>query len=246
LNFGSNLIIKTFSRGALNMKEVRDLQKGILTTSVLESILENEGEITIQDFTKLLVHLCTITPYPSTVPGKRDERFFTPCVLNHIPEFTQEDTQEDLHTAISPLSVGFTHLMTPVSAEKPDISFSLIEKIFKDLDHDLSSHVEISFFPSLSDERDSSVSEVCSNIRQVIETSIQSLKDFHYSRDYVKPAMCFRCDHRSELHQVEKMRGKNCHRKYCSKARTNSPILPEGSCWFNEGQCDVFGCHLFL
>jgi hypothetical protein len=269
----SNLIIRTFSCGALNIKQVRDLQKGILTTSVLESILENEGEITIQDFTKLLVHLRIITPYPSTIPGKQEERFFIPCVLNHVPEFTKED----LYADISPLSVGFkcshcpkglfgvlvTHLMTPVSAEKPVISFSLIEKkIFKDqvsfevhfhADHDevtlkvFSSHVEVSFFPSLGDERDSSVGEVCSNICQVIETSIlRSLKDLHYNRDNVKPVMCFRCDHCFELHQVEKMREKNCHRMYCSKTRTNSPIPPEGRCWFNEGQCDVFVCHLFL
>jgi hypothetical protein len=153
--------------------------------------------------------------------------------------------------------------MTPVSAEEPDsrhTSFTLIEdKIFKDQvslevhfnsDHDevtlkvFSSHLEVNFFPSLSDERDSSVGEACSNVRQVIETSIlRSLEDLHYNRVSVKPVMCFRCDHCSELHQVEKMKGKNYHRMYCSKAHTNSPIPPEGRCWFNEGQCDVLGYH---
>jgi hypothetical protein len=269
----SNLITRTFSCGALNRKELRDLQKGILTTSILESILENDDEITIQDFTEFLVHLHIITPYPSIVPGKQEERFFIPCVLNHVPEFTGEGR----HSGITPLFVGFkcshcpkglfgvlvTHLMTPVPAEKPDISFSLIEKkIFKDQvsfkthfhsDHDevtlkvFSSHVEVSFFASLSYERDSSVSEVCSSVRQVIETSIlRSLDGLHYNTDNVKPVMCFRCDHCSELHPVEKMRGKNYHRMYCSKANVSSPIPPEGRCWFNEGQCDVFVCHLFL
>jgi GTPase SAR1 family protein len=272
----TNLIIRTFSCEALTTSELRNFQKGILTASVLKSVVSSEDGITSQDFLKLLVHLRIITPYPSTVPGDQEERFFIPCVLNHVPE----STEEDFHTDMLPLSVGFkcshcpkglfgvlvTHLMTPVSAEEPDsshTSFRLIEnKIFKDQvsfeaqfhsDHDkvtlkvFSSHLEVSFSPSLSDERDTSLGEASSNIREVIETSIlRSLEDLHYSRDNVKPAMCFRCDHCSKLHPVEKMRGKNYHRMYCSKAHTNSPIPPEGRCWFNEGQCDVLGCHLLL
>jgi hypothetical protein len=156
--------------------------------------------------------------------------------------------------------------MTPVSAEEPDsshTSFRLIEnKIFKDQvsfeaqfhsDYDkvtlkvFSSHLEVSFSPSLSDERDSSLGEASSSVREVIEASIlRSLEDLHYSRDNVKPAMCFRCYHCSELHRVEKMKGKNYRRMYCSKAHTNSRIPPEGRCWFNEGQCDVFVCHVLV
>jgi hypothetical protein len=208
------------------------------------------------------VHLRIITPYPSTVPGDQEERFFIPCVLNHVPE----STEEDLHTDILPLSVGFkcchcpkglfgvlvTHLMTPVSAEEPrssQSSFSLIEdKIFKDqvsfevhshADQDeislkvFPSHVEIHFFPSLDDERRLSPGEVCSNVRLVIESSIlRSLIDLHYDIRNVEPMMCLRCKDCSELHRVKK--GVQC-KMYCKKFHKYSRIPPEGRCWFNEG-----------
>jgi hypothetical protein len=259
-NLVSNLIIRTFSCGALNMKELRDLQKGILTTSVLESILKNEDGITIQDFLKLLVHLRIITPYPSTIPGNLEERFFIPCVLNHV----SVSTQKDLHTDISPLCVGFkcshcpkglfgvlvTHLMTPVSADGQHTSFTLIEdKIFKDqvsfevhsrADQDevslkvYPSHIEVNFFPSLDDERELSFGEVCNNVRLVVESSIlRSLEDLHYNKHNVEPMMCLRCEHCSELHQVKE----GVQRKvYCEHLHKNSRIPSQGRFWFNEGQ----------
>lgn len=75
----TNLIIRTFSCKALTTKEVRDFQKGILTASVFESVVSSEDKITCQEF---LVHLRIIAPYPS--PGDEEERYFLPCVLNHV------------------------------------------------------------------------------------------------------------------------------------------------------------------
>ena len=140
----TDLIIRTFSGRTLRTKEQRDFQKGILTASVLKSVIGEADSFTCQDFLKLLVHLRIITPYPSTVPGDHEERYFIPCVLNHV----QESQREELHTGILPLSVRFrcshcpkglfgvlvTHLMTPTSEEPNSyISFSLNEdKIFKD------------------------------------------------------------------------------------------------------------------
>ena len=75
----TNLIIRTFSCEALTTKEVRDFQKGILTASVLESVVSSDDKITCQEFLKLLVHLRIIAPYPS--PGDKKERYFIPYVL---------------------------------------------------------------------------------------------------------------------------------------------------------------------
>jgi GTPase SAR1 family protein len=256
----TNLIIRTFSCEALTTSELRNFQKGILTASVLKSVVSSEDGITSQDFLKLLVHLRIITPYPSTIPGNLEERFFIPCVLNHV----SVSTQKDLHTDISPLCVGFkcshcpkglfgvlvTHLMTPVSADSSHTSFTLIEdKIFKDqvsfevhsgTDQDevslkvLPSHIEVNFFFSLDEGRQQSFGEVCNNVRLVIESSIlSSLKDLHYNERYVEPTMCLRCEHCSELHQVKE--GVPC-KIYCKKFHRNSRIPPEGRCWFNEGQ----------
>ena len=257
----TNLIIRTFSSGALTTKEQRDFQKGILTTSVLESIVSNDDEITSEDFLKLLLHLRIITPYPSTTPGDQEKRYFIPCVLNHV----EVSSEESRHTDILPLSVRFqclhcpkglfgvlvTHLMTPESAK--DTSFTLIEdKIFKDQvsfevhshsDHDevclklLPCHLEIKFFPSRDEYRDSTIDQACSNIRQIIKTSIlRSLDDLHYNKRNVEPVMCLRCEHCSELHQVEQMKEKGFRKIYCSNTRINSRIPSQGRCWFNEGQ----------
>jgi hypothetical protein len=256
----TNLIIRTFSCGALTTSELRNFQKGILTASVLKSVVSSEDGITSQDFLKLLVHLRIITPYPSTIPGDQEERFFIPCVLNHVPE----STEEDVHTGILPLSVGFkcshcpkglfgvlvTHLMTPVSADSSHTFFTLIEdKIFKDqvsfevhsgTDQDevslkiFPSHIEVNFFPSLDDKRKLSFGEVCNNVRLVLESSIlRSLENLHYNKHNVEPMMCLRCEHCSELHQVKE----GVRRKmYCKNRRKNSRIPSQGRLWFNEGQ----------
>ena len=50
---------------------------------------------------------------------------------------------------------------------------------------------------------------------------LKSLEDLPYNKS---TAMCFKCDHCSELHQVEKMKEKDCYKIHCSKARTSSRI----------------------
>ena len=126
----TDLIIRTFSSKALTTKEQRDFQKGILTASALKSVIGREDQLTCQEFLKLLVHLRIIARYPSNVPGDKEERYFIPCVLNHV----QESSEEELHTDILPLAFQFrcshcpkglfgvlvTHLMTPESGENPD------------------------------------------------------------------------------------------------------------------------------
>ena len=260
----TNLIIRTFSCEALTTKEHRDFQKGILTASALESIVSSDDEITSEDFVKLLVHLRIITPYPSTTPGDQEKRYFIPCVLNHVEKSSEESLHTDilplsvrfqcLHCPKGLFGVLVTHLMTPETAVEADssrtTSFTLIEeKIFKDQvsfevhsqsDQDelslrvLPSHIEITYFPSLDEERMLSVGEVCSNVRQVIETSIlRSLEDLHYNKRKVMPMMCLRCENCSELHQVKK--GDPC-KMYCKKAHRNARIPSQGRCWFNEGK----------
>ena len=258
----TNLIVRTFSSKAATTKEQRDFQKGILTASALKSIVSSDDQITSGDFLKLLVHLRIITPYPSTTPGDQGKRYFMPCVLNHVQESSEVDLHTDVlplsvrfqrsHCPKGLFGVLVTHLMTPEPAVEADdshtTSFTLIEeKIFKDQvsfevhshsDQDelslrvLPSHIEITYFPSLDEERVLSVGEVCSNVRQGIETSIlRSLEDLHYNKCKVEPIMCLRCENCSELHQVKK--GDPC-KMYCKKAHTNDRIPSQGRCWYNE------------
>ena len=258
----TDLITRTFSCKALRGNEQRDFQKGILTASVFKTVTGSDDQITCEEFLKLLVHLRIITPYPSTTSEEKEERYFIPCVLNHV----QESSEEELHTDIIPLSVRFkcshcpkglfgvlvTHLMTPESDGEPAcISFTLIEdKIFKDqvsfevrshADEDelclkiLPSQLEMEFFPSLNDDRDLSIGEVCNNVRRVVETSIfRSLNDLHYNKDKVLPIMCLRCERCSELHPVNK--GRDYHKVTCKKFHTTSCIPAQGKYWYNEGK----------
>ena len=261
----TNLIIRTFSSEALTTKERQDFMKGILTASVLESVIRSGDEISSEEFLKLLVHLRIITPYPSTTPGDREERYFIPCVLNHVPECRNEG----LLTNVSPLYVRFrskhcpkglfgvlvTHLMSPESDEEPNTSFTLLQdKIFKDqvsfevhstgVHDEMSlkvcpSHLEVNFFPEASQDRDTSIEEVCSNIRDIVGRSIsKSLTNLHYREEIVKPVMCLRCEHCSELHPVEM--GKQHRTIYCKTTKTTTRISAQGRCWFNEGESELF------
>ena len=255
----TNLIIRTFSSRALTSSEWVEFRRGIVTASVLESVVRSNDRITTQDFLKLLLHLRIITHYPSTTDS--EERYFIPCVLKHA----QESSEEDLHTDVLPLYVQFqcshcpkglfgvlvTHLMTP-ECEGHGIrtSFALIlEKIFRDqvsfevkslADQDtlslrmFPSHLQVNFYPSISlcDHRDMSIGEVCSDVRQIIEMSIhRSLENLHYNQDQVKPLMCFKCEECPDLHHVNKG-----NKMYCRTTNTMLPIPLNGRCWYNEGK----------
>ena len=174
----TNLIVKTFSCKSLRTRQHQDFRKGIVTASLLKSVVDNEKEITCKDFLELLVHLRIMTPFPST---SKEKRYFIPCVLNYV----QESSEEDPPTDILPLCVSFkckhvpkglfgvlvTHLMTLESEREADTSFILMEnKIYKDQvsfqvhsDAEVNevslkmfpSHLKVNFFPSYEDEESS-------------------------------------------------------------------------------------------
>ncbi len=254
----TDLIITTFSSGVLTTSEALDFEKrGILSASAFEDVVSSDNDkISPRDFLRLLVHLRIISRISS--PGEDDtERYFIPCVLNHVPE----SVEKELETNISPLFVKFrcdhcpkglysvmiTHFMRPDEGDDSNTSFILLQDtIFKDQvsfkihSHSLckcdimslkfySSHLEIHFFPEKSHD-DSSLNTVCTNIRHIILRFIsKSLKDLHYRMDRVDPVMCFRCEYCSELHPVEEKT------YYCEKVYRTSPIPIHGRWWYNEG-----------
>ena len=255
----TNLIIKTFSCKALFTSELRAFEeKGIVTASVLKRVLVSKDELTCEDFLKLLVHLRIIAPFPPSSED-REERFFVPCVLNHM----QGSSQEDPHTDISPLYLKFkcehcpkglfgvlvTHLMSP--EESDGTSFTLSEdRIFKDCVsfdvhstgvHDKMSlkihpsRLELNFFPDLSEDRDTPIEQACCRVREIVESSIsKALENLHYSKEKVKPEVCLKCQDCQELHAVEK--GKEHYKMHCKKAHKTNRISVEARCWFDEGK----------
>ena len=259
----TDLLVKTFSCESITTREAFDFKKkGILAASAFEDVVKSDDKISPKEFLQLLVHLRIITPF--TTSEDQEERYFIPCVLNHVPE----SPDEDLITDILPLLFKFksdhcpkgifgvlsTHLMTPEKgeSEEVDTKFILIhDKIFKDQvsfevhspwEQDkmslkvYSTHLEVKFFPfSSDDDRDTPLKEVCNNVRQILEKSIfRSLKDLHYSKEKLEPTTCFKCEHCTEMHPVKT--GRTHHKIHCNKANKSSRIPLNGRCWYNEGQ----------
>ena len=273
-NTVTDLIIKTFSCEALTDTEAEDFEKkGILTASVLATALKDLGDITPEEFLQLLVHLRITAPFSTSDNPSEEKRYFFPSVLNHVSESTDEEPSTEIlplavtfkrgHCPKGLFGVLVTHLMTPDLSEEATshtTTFTLMQdKIFKDqvsfevhspgVRDEIAlkvhpSHLEIKFFPEHSEDRCTSITEVCSTVRQIMETSIhQSLQDLHYSESKVAPMTCFRCEGCSELHEVEI--GKHLVKIHCKKTRTTQSIPDQGKWWYKEGKSDytsnVFG-----
>lgn len=275
----TDLVLKTFSCRALTSSERREFKKkgvlslsafenvineseatkGILPASAITSAVRGDNKISPQKFLRLLVHLRIITPF--VTPNQKEEKYFIPCVLNHVPESRGDSSETD----ILPLAVKFqcdhcpkglfgvlvTHLMTPDSVYEGnhDVMFTLIQdKLFKDqvsltvtingFDDEISlkahpSYLELKFFPDPSDERELLIENVCNIIRSIFEKSIcRALDNLHYSIEKTKPILCLKCKYCFELHSVRK--GGKFHRMQCDKFG-NRRLPQEGRCWYNEG-----------
>ena len=261
----TDLIVKTFSSGAPLRDTERDdfKEKGIITASVLSTVIR-KGDIPPEVFLQLLVHLRIATKFSKSGKQDGEDEFFLPCVLNHISECTESLPTTVMPLAVKfqckhcpkgLFGVLITHLMTPDLSEgatSDTTTFTLMQdKIFKDQvsfevvspgAQDIMtlklypSHLEVKFFPELSEDRETSIAEVCSNVRRIVETSIsRSLHDLHYNESRVKATLCFSCDHEncSDLHPVVK--GKKIT-IFCEKFRKRKCISAEGECWYGVGK----------
>ena len=255
----TDLIIKTFSSTFLRDGERNDFKKrGIFSASSFESIIETDDKITSSEFLQLLVHLRIIAPF--STPEGQEKKYFMPCVLNHVPESNSTlhinilplaITFEHRHCPKGVFGVLVTHIMTPESDLKAEYQteFQLMEeRIFRDevsfnVFHEEEvdemsikinpSHLEISFFPySPAEDREVSIEEVCSTIREILEKLIvKSLRDLHYNEERVKPIMCLRCEECNEFHHVRRTK-----KMTCKKMRKNIHIPPQGRYWYGKGQ----------
>ena len=240
--------------------------KGILPASAFKGKFFSNDKISSEKFLQLLVHLRIITPITSPhddevkyfipcvlnhVPVSSGEDLKADIILPLSVKF------QCLHCPKGVFGVLVTHLMNPDISKKNDTNttFSLVQdKIFRDqVTFDVTcngfhdemsisvypSYLEINFIPFSPDDReDFPTKVVCTSIRQIVEESIiRSLSNLHYSNSRVKPEMCFKCDHCSELHPVCEV-GK-FHMLFCSTTKRRNRLPPQGRCWYGEGEC----CH---
>jgi GTPase SAR1 family protein len=266
-NVISDLIIETFSNYQDNFmsRQVREFEKGILSLSAFKSVVGEGDDIPPKEFLRLLSHLRIIAPLSQS---QNEDRYFVPCVLNHVPTSSRED---ETKTGILPLTIKFecshtpkglfgvliTHLMSPVSHD--DTTFTLMEgKIFKDQvsfevlcpgeEHMItlkafSSHLEVFFYPELSDSRSMSPIKACSTVCKIIESSIfSSLADLHYNKEVTKPILCLPCPCPDcpELHPVDQ----KARKVHCKKPRRRYSLTEGGMHWFDDGVLiSGWNCH---
>ena len=215
----TDLIVKTFSSGAPLRDTERDdfKEKGIITASVLNTVIR-KGDILPEVFLQLLVHLRIAAKFSKSGKQDGEDKFFLPCVLNHVARLRMYQKPTNDGHAFScqipvqalpervvwcpdysphgPLtSVKVLQVMQPPSLLMEDrifkdqVSFEVVSPGAQDIMtlNLYPSHLEIKFFPELSEDRETSIAEVCSNVRQIVETSVsRSLHDLHYNESRVK------------------------------------------------------------
>ena len=206
------------------------------------------------------MHLRIIAPL--STEDQQEEKFFIPCVLNHVPESSAERPPSD----VKPLAITFacshcpkgifgvlvTHLIRPDPTKRDDFNttFTIIQdQIFRDhvsfkvhsmgLQDEISlrlfpTYLQVSFFPSKG-LRVSPKEVVCNNVCQILQESVsRSLKDLHYNEDKVKPAMCIKCNNCSKLHPVSE--GTDCYFLYCSTTNESILLSDQERCWYDKGK----------
>lgn len=252
----TDLVSRTFPQDALTTLEYKDFEKkGILPASAFDCPVSIKDYITGKEFIKILKHYHIITPILGS-DSDEEEKYFIPCVLNHVPQPKENEQNE---SEIMPLAIKFKckHcpkglfgvLITYLMADHPTFQLNQ-DKIFKDqislnvqfpgVQDEISlkvfsSHFQITVFPELPRiNRRTPLSNVCCNVREKIEEAIfKSINDLHYRKEDVIPQFCLKCHHCSELHKVD---GDvlHCSKDRVSRKRTHIP--EEGKYWFIKGQ----------
>jgi GTPase SAR1 family protein len=244
-----------FTRSVLNT--VLNATSSKLLSSTLGGVF-NTGV-----FLKLLVHLRIITLFTTTCD---QEEYFIPCVLGHVAVSSSKGSKSDSqplfitfkcnHCPKGVFGVLITHLMNPDLRGEEDTTSKFIllpEKIFRDqvsfevrskgMQSDeitvqvFSTHLEISFLPDLGEDREVSVGEVCQDIRETFEKSIdRTIENLRYSKVKVQPNVCIKCCNEgcSKFHVV--FRGTEFYKFRCDHARRASRLPLPVRCWYNEGK----------
>ena len=258
----TDLVEKTFlSSGALKSNEEEEFRKkGILEAEVFETILNENDNLSSQQFIKFLLHLRMMVSF---VGQAGEKKYFIPAVLNHAPKPPDEENSE-----VSSLYITFgcghspkglfgmlvTHLISPDDKTSKHALFKLLdEQIYQDqiafkvhLNDKVilkmhPSHFEVKFFPGIGKcdvPYNMPVSQRCISVRMTIEQSISnSLTYLHYSAKKTEATSSLRCksDICNKLHKVQTLEG-NC----IMECEVSSYILPAAALfWYCEGMVNL-------
>ena len=258
-NLVTDLIVNSFKRGG-TMSDHLEVQKGIYTFNDFhfESHVSN---LTPKKVIELLKELRIVAPFHDR--QAEVEKYFIPCVLNHLSESTLEEKQTDIQSLVFMFECGhcpkgafgvLVHYILTLE-EEGKINWNLdINKISRDqvsfqfgIYEDtitlkfLTTHLEVRCCPDPVTERieDFSKKAVCNRVRTVLQDGIkQATKSLHYDEKKMKHGLGQLCNKCRQIHKVVEARSQ----QYILKCPNGSYPLPDGGLyWFGVSKCSVDG-----
>ena len=257
-NLVTDLIVNSFKRGG-TMADHLEVQKGIYTFKDFhfESHVSN---LTPKKVIELLKELRIVAPFHDR--QAEVEKYFIPCVLNHLSESTLEEKQTDIqslafmfecgHCPKGAFGVLVHYILT--HEEEGKINWNLdVDKICRDqvsfqfgIYEDtitlkfLTTHLEVRCCPDSVSTRSEAFSKksICNRVRVVLQDGIkQATKSLHYDEKKIKHNLGLRCEKCARIHQVVEDDG-----RYMLKCPGGSYPLPDcGLYWFGLSKCSVDG-----
>ena len=221
----TDLIVETFSSNRLCRREFADFKfRGIISASVFKTVIKVEDNIDPNSFLQLLVHLRIISQI--TTSRDKEDRYFIPCVLNHVQASQTPDKVSSIptlyiefkcnHCPKGIFGVLINTLLTtsfkswlkwkllPDFIFRDQISFSVSDSEDRVTLKFFASHLQVILHPSGHKSRRAHISYLCNDIRNAIDKSIKSsIKDLHYESSKTRHYFCCKCNLCSLNHRVK-------------------------------------------
>ena len=259
-NLVTDLIANSFKRGG-TMADDSEVQKGVY--SFVDFRFESHvSNLTPKETIELLKELRIVAPFHDR--QAEVEKYFIPCVLNHLSESTLEEKQTDIQSLAFTFECGHCpkgafgvlvhYILT--HEEEGKINWNLdIDKISRDqvsfqfgtYEDTIAlkfttTHLEVRCCPDPVTKRieDFSKKAVCNRVRAVLQDGIkQATKTLNYDEKKMKYNLSLICDKCRKIHKVVEVGSQ----QYILKCPDGSYPLPDcGLYWFGLSKCSEDGC----
>ena len=258
-NLVSCLIIQSFVTEAITMAKYSEVQRGIYSMDSLhvEEFASLSEFVTPKQVVGLLKELRIIAPFYDH--NAEVEKYFIPCVLNHLSESPEEDKPSSVQSLFITFKCGhcpkgmFGVLLHYIlTHEDKKLEWNLdINKIFRDqVSFEVgpygdaitikfcTSCLEMRCHPSEISERDESFSikNICNMVRSTLTSGIEQATDcLHYSRKKTAHSLALFCDVCNKVCNVTIAGTRHVLTGSCLQSRHDR--LPDPACFW-------FGCKL--
>ena len=221
----TDLIVETFSSNRLFRQELSDFKhRGIISASVFKKVITAEDGINPNSFLQLLVHLRIMSQI--TTSRDKEDRYFIPCVLNHVQASQTPDKVSSIptlyiefkcnHCPKGIFGVLINTLITtslkswlkwkllPDFIFRDQVSFSVGDLEDRVTLKFFTSHLQVILHPSSHKSRRVHISYLCNDVRNAIDKTIESsIKDLHYESSKTRHYFCCKCNLCSLNHRVK-------------------------------------------